>query len=92
MGCLLAAIALMFPRLVIIILVIAGDYMSRAYETTIWPILGFVFLPYTTLAYAICQNEGGGIQGWWIALLVLAILSDLGCWSGGEQQRRRRTG
>lgn len=90
MGCLLAAIALLFPRLVMIVLVLAGDYMSRAYETAVWPILGFLFLPCTTLAYAACVNEGGGIRGWWIALFVLAILTDLGCWSRGEHERRRR--
>lgn len=90
MGCFLAGVGLFLPRLVIIILLIAGDYMGRAYETVLWPILGFLFMPYTTLAYAACVNEGGGVQGWWWALMVLAVMLDLSSLFGGDEARKRR--
>jgi hypothetical protein len=50
MPCLVALIAFFFPRLVILILAIFTTYMSSAYQTIIWPVLGFFLLPYTTLA------------------------------------------
>lgn len=90
MGCFLAGVGLFLPRLVIIILVVAGDYLARAYETALWPILGFLFMPYTTLAYAACVNEGGGVQGWWWALMVFAVLLDLSSLFGGDEARKRR--
>jgi hypothetical protein len=90
MGCFLAGVGLFLPRLVIIILLIAGDYLGRAYDTMLWPILGFLFMPYTTLAYAACMNEGGGVQGWWWALMAVAVMLDLSSLFGGDRARKMR--
>lgn len=90
MRCLLALTGWFFPRIVIVALVIFGDYIGRAYDATIWPLLGFFFMPFTTLAYAIAHNEGGGLQGWWIALVVFAILADLGFIGGGSSSASKR--
>ena len=38
---------------------------------------GFLFLPWTTLAFAYAQNEGGGLQGPFLALWVVALITDL---------------
>ncbi|MDX2132341.1 MAG: hypothetical protein SFY69_09840 [Planctomycetota bacterium] len=88
MGCLLAAVAFFLPRFVIILLVITGDYIGRAYETWFWPLLGFLFMPYTTLAYAASVNEGGGVHGWWWAVMAVAVMLDLSSNGGGERARR----
>ena len=45
------------PRIVLMILWLFTNYLTRAYETYVWPTLGFVFLPATTLAYAIAVPE-----------------------------------
>ena len=52
MPCAVAAVAFFFPRLIILLMVLFGSYIGDAYKTTIWPLLGFFFAPYTTLAYA----------------------------------------
>lgn len=90
MACLLALTGWFFPRIVIVALVIFGDYIGRAYDTTVWPLLGFFFMPFTTLAYAIIQNEGGGLQGWWIAFFVFAVLADIGVIGGGSSTASKR--
>ncbi len=91
MPCLLAIIALGFPRLIILILALFSQYMSSAYNTLGWPLLGFFFAPYTTLAYAVAMNENGGsLSGWYLALLILAILFDLGAIGGGGRAARGR--
>ncbi|GJQ29749.1 MAG: hypothetical protein HBSAPP03_16330 [Phycisphaerae bacterium] len=90
MPCLIALLAFFLPRVVIVLLVLTGDYIGRAYQTTIWPLLGFFFMPYTTLAFATAQNEGGGLHGWWLALFVAGILLDLSSHTGGERARRKR--
>jgi hypothetical protein len=90
MPCLLALAALITPRVVIILVWLFSDYLGRAYHTALWPLLGFLFMPLTTLAYAWAFNStGGAISGTYIAVVVLAVLFDVGIISGGEARRRR---
>ena len=95
MTCLLLALAVLIPRLTIILLVIFGDYVGRAYDTWGWPLLGFFVAPTTTLAYAVARNDlGGPTSPLGIIVMVLAILIDLGVFKGGHAKasvaRRRR--
>jgi hypothetical protein len=91
MPCLLALIAFFFPRLVIILLVLGGDYIGRAYASTLVPLLGFFFMPYTTLAYAWGINSGAPqIEGFEIIVMVLAVLMDLGVIGGGATAGSKR--
>ena len=90
MGCILAGIAFFFPRLTIILLVIFGDYIGRAYDTWFWPLLGFFFMPYTTLAYALAKNHHGSVEGLYLVLVIVAVLLDLGVIGGGAESTRRR--
>jgi hypothetical protein len=85
-GCL----ALLTPRFAIVMVVIFSDYIGRAYETTLWPFLGFVFLPLTTLAYAWAINSRGSVAGFHLAVVVVAALIDLGVFGGSASKRRRR--
>lgn len=88
--CLVASIAFFFPRIAIVLLVIFSDYIGRACTTTLWPLLGFLFMPYTTLAYAFAKNHHGGIDGLYLALVILAALFDLGVLGGGHSATRSR--
>ncbi len=90
MPCLLGCLALGFPRLVILILVIFSDWIGDAYDTTIWPLLGFFFLPFTTLAYALAIHQAGEVTGLWLVLVVIAVLADLGSFGGGGAGWRKR--
>ena len=78
MPCLVGLLALFTPRLAIILVVIFSDYIGRAYETTLWPLLGFFFMPMTTLAYAWAVNGHGSVTGLGLVVVVLAVLLDLG--------------
>ena len=98
MPCLVGCIALLAPRLAIVLIVIFSDYIGRAYETILWPLLGFFFLPLTTLAYAWSKNEYGEIEGLGLVLIVVAVLIDLGLGArsgkdgGGLLRRRSKRG
>jgi hypothetical protein len=76
--CLVGCLALFMPRIAIVLVVIFSDYIGRAYATVIWPLLGFFFLPLTTLAYAWAMNENGSVSGLYLVVLILAVLIDLG--------------
>ena len=89
MPCLLAGLALFVPRFTIVLVVLFSDYIGDACRTTIWPLLGFIFMPLTTLGYAWAWHLGqGSIQGFGLAVVVACVLVDLGL--VGDQARRRR--
>ena len=90
MPCLVGCIALAAPRLAIVLVVIFSDYIGRAYETTVWPLIGFFFMPMTTLAYAWAMNSQGSVSGIYLVVVVLAVLLDLGLVGGGGASARRR--
>lgn len=87
MGCLLAILGLITPRLIIVVLWIFTGYMGRAIDSALWAILGFVFLPTTTLMYAVAHSFGG-LEGWGLVLFVLGVLADFGVIGAGARARR----
>lgn len=89
MPCLVALLAIAMPRLAIILVLIFSDFLGRAYETLLWPLLGFFFLPLTTLAYALGINRNGSIEGWYLVVVVLTVLVDLGMTGGGGERAKR---
>ncbi|MFA6135555.1 MAG: hypothetical protein WC869_16200 [Phycisphaerae bacterium] len=88
--CLVAALFMFGPRVVLFLIWILTNWFSAAYLTVLWPLLGFIFMPYTTMAYmAAMLNNHGTVSGGWLVLVVLAVLVDLGVWGGGSQSRTR---
>lgn len=79
MGCLLVIVSVMMPRLMLIVIALATDWISQAYEGMMWAVLGWFFMPYTTLAYmAAMLNNDGQVNGGWLVLMIVAVLFDLG--------------
>jgi hypothetical protein len=79
MGCLLPCLAVLMPRVVMFFIVLLTNWFALAFQTVIWPLLGFFFMPYTTLAYmaAMLQNNHQ-LSGGWLVLVIVAALVDLG--------------
>ncbi len=88
MPCCLGALALMIPRVTLIGMLLMG-YGPRAFDTVLWPVLGFFFMPYTTCVYAIGINEAGGFYGWSLILLIVGVLFDFTSYGGASQTRVR---
>ena len=83
MGCLLAIIALAVPRVVMFVAFLSTDWFARVFATRLWPFLGFLFMPYTTLAYlAAMLNNNRAWTGGWLALLIAAVVVDVVHWGG----------
>ena len=92
MGCLLALLALISPRLVLFLLWILGSVLSRAFDSWVIPFLGFFLLPWTTLAYAAFWEWGPGhhVTGFEWFFVVLAFFIDVSSYAGGQRARSRR--
>jgi hypothetical protein len=84
MGCLAFSVGLITPRLLMVVLWLFSNYLSRAYDSWLVPLLGFFILPTTTLAYAVAENEVGGFRKWGAILVIVAVGLDLGLWGGGR--------
>lgn len=89
-GCLLALLGLISPRVIIVVLWLIG-FMAQAYDNFLIPLLGFMFLPVTTVVWTLIVVYGNGslaeLNLVWIGL---AILVDLGVLGGGGFTGRRR--
>jgi hypothetical protein len=90
MPCLLLILFLAFPRIALLLLFLFSNYLQHAYQGLIIPLLGFVFLPLTTLAYAWMANSGLPTTGLNLLILIIAVVIDLGGIGGGEYHRRTR--
>ena len=78
MPCFIGCLALSMPRLAIVFVVIFSDFIGRAYDTVLWPLLGFVFMPLTTLVYAWAINSRGELAGIQLAIFIIALCVDFG--------------
>jgi hypothetical protein len=88
MCCVLALLAFLGPRLVLFLLFLFTNYLNRAFDSFLLPLLGFLFLPWTTIAWAIAQNEFTGANGIGLLVIVLGLLADIGVLGGGARGRR----
>jgi predicted MFS family arabinose efflux permease len=89
MPCLVLILLVAFPRIALVLIFFFSNYLQRAYHNFLIPLLGFIFLPLTTLVYAWMTNTGQPTTGINLLILILAVVIDLGGWGGGEYQRRR---
>jgi hypothetical protein len=88
MGCLVLIVFLAFPRVALLLLFFFSNYIERAYHNLLIPLIGFIFLPLTTLAYAWMTNTHQPIAGLNLILLIVAVVIDLGTIGGGANHRR----
>ncbi len=89
MPCLVVLFALLLPRAAMVFIWLLTDWFARAYDTALGPVLGFIFLPYTTLAYMAAMLNAGALTGGWLILLIVAVLVDLSHYGGTSRIRRR---
>ncbi len=61
---------------------------GAAFNNILWPILGIIFLPWTTMAYVLMSP--GGVDGLQWAVVALGFLLDIGVIGGGGYSRNRR--
>lgn len=89
MCCIVSLLVFIGPRIAAIAwYLINSARWSAAFSNILWPILGVVFLPWTTLTYVLMSP--GGVSGLQWAVVVLGFLLDVGALGGGGYSQRRR--
>jgi len=90
MPCCLLILVLLSPRVALALLFFFSRYLSAPYHhNLLLLILGFIFLPLTTLVYAWMFHSGMPVEGVNVLWLILAAAIDLGMVGGGYQHHRR---
>lgn len=91
MCCIFSILLLLGPRAAIIVWWLLDTlYFRTTFDAIVWPILGTVFVPWTTLAYLLINPYG--FEGWnwlWLAGGLILDLSSYGGsgWSGKRKYR-----
>lgn len=87
----MVVLAFFSPRLALVAMALLSDVLSRSMDGILLPLLGFVFLPWTTLAYAFTWNLGTNeVAGFEWFVVGFAVLLDLGVVGGAGRGRGRR--
>ncbi len=88
--CLIFIFALLFPRVILVATwIVNPTFILDAYNGWVLPLIGLVFLPMTTLAYAWAVTfEGGAASIAGIVVVALGVLYDLGSHGGGTTGMR----
>ena len=93
MPLLLVLVALFTPRIAIALLWVLSTWFDGLFTSSLWPVLGFVFLPTTLLWYTVVLHWFGGVWSpWTIVGLIIALIIDV---SPAREHRRfvgRRAG
>ena len=88
MGCILLLLILAFPRVILVLMFLFTTMLQHAYHGLLIPLLGFIFLPVTTIVYAWMVTSGYPTSGAYLLILLIAVLIDVGG-HGGAYSRRR---
>jgi hypothetical protein len=85
MGCLIVLLALIGPRVALAFTWIFTTLIDRAYDDFIVPVLGFVFLPWTTLMYAIAYDGHDVSPVGWL-FVAFALMADIGSYKASARR------
>ena len=89
MCCVIAALFALGPRAAILFWwLIEPVRWGATFDTFVWPFLGFLVLPWTTLMYVLVDVAPGPIHvaGWLV--IGLGVVLDLNSWAHAASNRR----
>jgi hypothetical protein len=88
--CLVTLLAVIGPRLFLIGVWLFSNWYN-AFDSRLVAILGWLFLPYTSLAWMFTFfHNAGQVSGGYLVLMILAVLLDIGVFSGGHRSWKNR--
>jgi hypothetical protein len=86
-GCLLLFIGAAFPRTAIVLLELFTDFNDRAFENFWEGFVGFMLLPYTTLAFVLMENWQDPINGFGWFIVAFGFIADMASYFGTYDRR-----
>jgi hypothetical protein len=88
MCCMLLIATGLGPRIALAFWWIFGNKIDVAFSSWIWPLLGLLFLPWTTIFYALMWSAVGGVSGAEWLLVALGVVLDIATYSARSAKAR----
>ena len=90
-GCLMALGIAVAPRVILVLAWMFSDRWVAVWQTEfLLPLLGIIFLPYTTIMYILAWTPLG-IEGWEWLWIALGVILDVLNWGQAISNRRTAT-
>ena len=91
MCCLALTAGFLGPRLALFLWWIFGNKVDLAFDTWIWPLLGLIFLPWTTLAYVLAWGPVNAVSGAGWLVVALGVAADIATYSARAAKSKYQT-
>ena len=91
MCCFVLGLMALGPRFGVLFIWIFGSRVDNAFGSWIWPLLGVIFLPWTTLMYILAWGPINGVSGGGWILVGIGVALDLFTYSARSAKNRYRT-
>jgi hypothetical protein len=83
LGCLLAFGIALAPRVILVFAWLFSDRWELVWQGEwVMPLLGIIFLPFTTIMYLLTWTLTGGIEGWDWMWILIGLFLDISKWFG----------
>jgi hypothetical protein len=89
--CLALTAGFLGPRVALFIWWVFGSKVDVAFDTWIWPLLGLIFLPWTTLAYVLAWGPIDAVSGAGWLVVALGFAADIATYSARAAKSRYQT-
>lgn len=92
MCCLALTAGFIGPRVALLLWwIFDSQRFDAAFSTWLWPLLGVLLLPWTTLAYLVVWSPVVGVDGWEWIIVALGLALDLATYSSRAAKSRYQT-
>ncbi len=88
MCCLALTAGFIGPRVALVLWWIFDDRVDMAFSSWFWPLLGLLFLPWTTLAYLLVWSPIVGVDGAEWIVVAIGVAFDLATYASRSAQSR----
>jgi hypothetical protein len=89
--CLALTAGFLGPRIALFIWWLFGNKVDAAFDTWVWPLLGLIFLPWTTLAYVLAWGPINAVSGAGWLVVALGFAADIATYSARAAKSRYQT-
>ena len=90
-GCLVVLLGSAFPRIALVLTWIFTSRVDIAFKGgVLLPLVGLIFLPYTTFFYVIAYAPFAGVSAFGWIVVAFGSLLDIAYWFDGGREGRRR--
>lgn len=78
-----------FPRFALVLIEMFSNWNDRAFDSFWIGFAGWMFLPFTTVAYSATNAWGDPINGFGWVIVAFGFVADVSSWFGSSTRRGR---